>query len=54
VVQHRYSKVELSMFVLACALKTLDVEELVAYTQAMVATGTHLHCGRRPSRQALH
>jgi thymidine phosphorylase len=48
VVQHRYSKVELSMFVLACALKTLDVEELVAYSQAMVATGTHLHFGRRP------
>jgi thymidine phosphorylase len=42
VVQHRYSKVELSMFVLACALKTLDLDELVDYTRAMIATGTQL------------
>ena len=28
------------MFVLACALKTLDLDELVAYTQAMIAART--------------
>jgi thymidine phosphorylase len=48
VVHHRYSKVELSMFVLACALKTLDLDELVAYTQAMIATGACLDFGPGP------
>ena len=48
VVQHRYSKVELSMFVLACALRTLDLEELVAYTQAMIAAGAQLDFGPGP------
>jgi thymidine phosphorylase len=48
VVHHRYSKVELSMFVLACALNTLDLDELVAYTQAMIATGTCLDFGPGP------
>ncbi|MBM4077739.1 MAG: thymidine phosphorylase, partial [Planctomycetes bacterium] len=48
VVQHRYSKVELSMFVLACALKTLDLEELVDYTQAMIAAGARLDFGNGP------
>jgi thymidine phosphorylase len=48
VVQHRYSKVELSMFVLACALKTLDLDELVAYTRAMIAAGTQLQFGPGP------
>jgi thymidine phosphorylase len=42
VVEHRYSKVELSMFVLACALKTLSYEELVALTQALISTGKSL------------
>jgi hypothetical protein len=28
-VQHRYSKVELSMFVLACSFKPLDLQEQV-------------------------
>ena len=42
VVQHRYSKVELSMFVLACALRTLDLGELVDYTSALIAAGTQL------------
>jgi thymidine phosphorylase len=42
VVQHRYSKVELSMFVLACALRTLDLNELVDYTRALIAAGTQL------------
>jgi thymidine phosphorylase len=45
VVRHRYSKVELSMFVLACALRSLDLAELVAYTRAMIATGTRLNLG---------
>lgn len=48
VVQHRYSKVELSMFVLACALRTLDLEELVDYTRAMIAIGTRLDFGPGP------
>jgi thymidine phosphorylase len=48
VVQHRYSKVELSMFVLACALKTLDLQELVDYTSAMIAAGTRLDFGPGP------
>jgi thymidine phosphorylase len=47
-VRHRYSKVELSMFVLACALQTLDLSELVALTRAMIATGTSLHFDRTP------
>jgi len=48
VVQHRYSKVELSMFVLACALKTLDLQELVDYTGAMIDAGTRLDFGPGP------
>ncbi len=48
VVRHRYSKVELSMFVLACALKTLDLQELVDYTRAMIAAGASLNFGPGP------
>lgn len=48
VAQHRYSKVELSMFVLACALRPLDLDELVDFTRAMIATGTSLHFGPGP------
>jgi thymidine phosphorylase len=48
VVQHRYSKVELSMFVLACALRTLDLQELVDYTGAMIDAGTKLDIGPGP------
>ncbi len=48
VVHHRYSKIELSMFVLACALNTLDLSELVDYTRTMIATGTHLDFGLGP------
>jgi len=40
---HRYSKVELSMFVLACALRRLDSEELVDFTRAMIDIGERLH-----------
>lgn len=38
----RYSKPELSMFVLACALRQLDRAELVAFTEAMIACGSRL------------
>jgi len=48
VVQRRYSKVELSMFVLACALRTLDLQELVDYTGAMIDSGTRLDFGPGP------
>src|SRR5579875_27269 len=45
---HRYSRVELTMFVLACALKTLDSVEVVDYTQAMIDTGATLDFGPGP------
>ena len=48
VVRRRYSKVELSMFVLACALQTLDLHELVDLTRAMIATGANLRFERSP------
>lgn len=48
VVRHSYSRVELSMFVLACALRTLDLGELVDYTRAMIATGQSLDFGPGP------
>jgi thymidine phosphorylase len=48
VVAHRYSKVELSMFVLACALRRLDTAELVDLTRAMIACGASLDFGHGP------
>lgn len=48
VTEHRYSKVELSMFVLACALRSLDLEEVVDFTRAMIGTGTRLDFGPGP------
>ena len=48
VVGHRYSKIELSMFVLACALRRLDLPELVALTRAMIDTGARLDFGPGP------
>jgi len=48
VAHHRYSRVELSMFVLACALRKLDLDELVDYTRAMIETGTRLDFGPGP------
>jgi thymidine phosphorylase len=48
VVRHRYSRVELSMFVLACALRGLDGKELVDYTSAMIDTGAKLDFGSGP------
>jgi len=38
----RYSKTELAMFVLACALPSLDEPELVALTESMIACGSRL------------
>lgn len=48
VVQHRYSKVELSMFVLACALRRLDTDEIIDFTRAMIASGSSLDFGPGP------
>jgi thymidine phosphorylase len=48
VTQRRYSKVELSMFVLACALRQLDMEELIDFTRAMIAHGDRLDFGPGP------
>ena len=48
IVRHRYSRVELAMFVMACAMRTLDLDELVDFTRAMVATGSQLHFGTGP------
>lgn len=48
VVRHRYSKIELSMFVLACALRRLDLPELVALTRAMIDSGARLDFGSGP------
>jgi thymidine phosphorylase len=42
VAARRYSRIELAMFVLACALKRVDVAELVDYTRAMIETGEQL------------
>jgi thymidine phosphorylase len=39
----RYAKTDLAMFVLACALKSLDEEELVALTRSMIDCGSRLH-----------
>jgi len=49
VVRNRYSRLELAMFVLACGLRTLDLEEVVAFTEAMIATGTRLDFGAGPA-----
>ncbi len=48
VVRHRYSRVELSMFVLACALRGLDTQEMADYTRAMIGTGERLNFGSGP------
>jgi thymidine phosphorylase len=48
VVRHRYSRVELSMFVLACALRPLDLDEVTDLTQAMIETGSRLDFGAGP------
>jgi thymidine phosphorylase len=48
VTRNRYSRVELSMFVLACALRPLDLEEVVALTRAMIDAGSRLDFGPGP------
>ncbi|HUO05546.1 MAG TPA: thymidine phosphorylase family protein [Candidatus Binataceae bacterium] len=48
VVRRRYSRVELSMFVLACALREMDSKELADYTRAMIGTGERLDFGSGP------
>ncbi len=48
VAARRYSRVELTMFVLACALKRLDLAELVDYTHAMIETGERLNFASTP------
>lgn len=45
VAARRYSKPELAMFVLACALRRLDPDELVQFTHAMIACGSSLDFG---------
>ncbi|MBU6283403.1 thymidine phosphorylase, partial [bacterium] len=48
VVRHRYSKVELTMFVLSCSMRPLDLEEVVDFTRAMIAAGNRLDFGAGP------
>jgi thymidine phosphorylase len=48
VVRNQYSRVELAMFVLGCGLRSLDLEEVVAFTEAMIAAGSRLDFGGRP------
>jgi len=48
VAAHRYSKVELAMFVLACALRELDLDEIADLTRAMIETGDRLDFGPGP------
>jgi thymidine phosphorylase len=45
VAARRYSRIELSMFVLGCAFKKFDLSELTDYTLAMIATGEQLTFG---------
>jgi thymidine phosphorylase len=42
VTARRYSKPELSMFVLSCALQNLDHQEIVDFTEAMIGSGSSL------------
>ena len=42
IAQHRYSKIELTAFVVACNRSELDREEVFFLTEAMVATGRRL------------
>ncbi len=45
VAARRYSRVELSMFVLGCAFEKFDLSELTDFTSAMIATGEQLRFG---------
>lgn len=48
VVRRRYSKIDLTMFVLSCAMRPLDLEEVIDFTRAMVACGNRLDFGAGP------
>ncbi len=48
VVRHRYSRVDLAMFVLSCALRTLDETEIIDFTRAMIDVGRRLDFGPGP------
>ena len=48
VTRNRYSRVELAMFVLACATRPLDLEEVVDFTRAMIGSGSALDFGHGP------
>lgn len=48
VVARRYSDIQLSSFITACAARPLDHAEMVALTAAMVATGDRLAWEHRP------
>lgn len=48
VVRNRYSRVELAMFVLGCGLQPMDVDEITAFTEAMIAAGSRLDFGPGP------
>jgi len=54
VAARRYSRVELAMFVLACALKRLDLGELADYTHAMIETGEQLEFAPGPVVDKKH
>lgn len=43
IVQGRYSNIEISAFITACAGDHLSIEEISALSKAMVDTGQHLH-----------
>jgi thymidine phosphorylase len=48
VARRRYSRIELSMFVLGCALRRLELPELVDFTRAMIEVGGQLNFGPGP------
>jgi thymidine phosphorylase len=43
IIQGRYSNIEISAFITACAGDNLSIEEITGLSQAMVDTGQHLH-----------
>lgn len=48
IVAKRYSDVELAAFITACSARTLNHDEIVALTHAMVQSGDQLSWGRQP------
>lgn len=45
ILAHRYSNIELTAFVVACAQQTLNEDEIVALTEAMIETGERIDWG---------